>query len=419
MGSDSDSNSNTDNKSKSDSEDEKKSPTLNLTAGLNEVFSKTTLIFVVLFLVIYFVAYMVIHKFGGGSSSDGGVASDQQKAMALSRTVDFVLVALILFGCVYYLMNLKTTADGDVVRNVLVWTRDYFDNPDNLVSLPLFIIVFYSIIYLCQIPMAAGTKPYTISFLENKLWIFFGVLVVLLAFKYVLNISLNDYIMNHLIYWWDGRDTGDLSLHDKDKKDKDASGNTTTAIAATSSSDEVFNISTNVYTYEDGRAVCSAMGARLATYDEVEQAYMNGGEWCNYGWSENQMALFPTQKTTWTALQGQKGHENDCGRPGVNGGYIANPSVQFGVNCFGKRPAATDDDLTRLKANSVSPEVAAAQNDPIEQIKVQYWKNHADQFLKLNAFNRTQWNEYPTTATATATATTTSTTSTSSTSTKT
>jgi hypothetical protein len=405
MGSDSDSK--TDNKSKS--EDEKKNTTLDLKAGLNEVFSKTTLIFVVLFLVIYFVAYMVIHKFGGGSSSDGGVASDQQKAMALSRTVDFVLVALILFGCVYYLMDLKNTADGDLVRNVLVWTRDYFDNPDNLVALPLFIIIFYSIVYLCQIPMAAGTKPYTISFLENKLWIFFGLLVVLLAFKYVLNISLNDYIMNHLIYWWDGRDTGDLSLHDKDKdkdkkdkdkdkKDKDASGNKTSSDKQ--NKEEVFNISTNVYTYEDGRAVCSAMGARLATYDEVEQAYMKGGEWCNYGWSENQMALFPTQKTTWTALQGQKGHENDCGRPGVNGGHIANPSVQFGVNCFGKRPAATDDDLTRLKANSVSPEVAAAQNDPIEQIKVQYWKNHADQFLKLNAFNRTQWNEYPTTSTS-------------------
>ena len=30
------------------------------------------------------------------------------------------------------------------------------------------------------------------------------------------------------------------------------------------------------------------------------------------------------------------GHENDCGRPGVNGGYIANTNAKYGVNCFGK-----------------------------------------------------------------------------------
>jgi hypothetical protein len=36
-------------------------------------------------------------------------------------------------------------------------------------------------------------------------------------------------------------------------------------------------------------------------------------------------------------LQKIKGHEHDCGRPGVNGGYIANPLVKFGVNCYGNK----------------------------------------------------------------------------------
>jgi hypothetical protein len=31
------------------------------------------------------------------------------------------------------------------------------------------------------------------------------------------------------------------------------------------------------------------------------------------------MALFPTQKETWDKLQKIKGHEHDCGRPGING----------------------------------------------------------------------------------------------------
>jgi hypothetical protein len=36
------------------------------------------------------------------------------------------------------------------------------------------------------------------------------------------------------------------------------------------------------------------------------------------------MALYPTQYNTWKELQKIKGHENDCGRPGINGGYMIN-----------------------------------------------------------------------------------------------
>ena len=37
--------------------------------------------------------------------------------------------------------------------------------------------------------------------------------------------------------------------------------------------EEVFNISNNLYSYQDAKAVCKAMGSRLATYDEIEDAY--------------------------------------------------------------------------------------------------------------------------------------------------
>ena len=100
---------------------------------------------------------------------------------------------------------------------------------------------------------------------------------------------------------------------------------------------EVFHIKGNKYTYDEADALCRAYGAELADYKQVEDAYNAGGEWCSYGWSKNQHALFPTQMSTWKKLQDTKGHENDCGRPGVNGGYIENPNVRFGVNCFGKK----------------------------------------------------------------------------------
>jgi len=89
--------------------------------------------------------------------------------------------------------------------------------------------------------------------------------------------------------------------------------------------------------FDDAKNVCGSYGARLANYDEIENAYNNGAEWCNYGWSDGQMAFFPTQKDTWSVLQRNKKHANDCGRPGVNGGYMGNPYIKFGVNCFWKK----------------------------------------------------------------------------------
>jgi len=74
---------------------------------------------------------------------------------------------------------------------------------------------------------------------------------------------------------------------------------------------QVFNVPENQYNYENAKALCTAYGSRLATYQEVEDSYKNGGEWCNYGWSDGQMALFPTQQTTFDNLQQIKGHEHD------------------------------------------------------------------------------------------------------------
>jgi hypothetical protein len=66
---------------------------------------------------------------------------------------------------------------------------------------------------------------------------------------------------------------------------------------------QVFNIPGNDYDYINAQALCAAYGSRLATYPEIENAYSNGGEWCNYGWSEGQMALFPTQLKSFEKLQ--------------------------------------------------------------------------------------------------------------------
>jgi len=102
---------------------------------------------------------------------------------------------------------------------------------------------------------------------------------------------------------------------------------------------EVFHIADNQFTYDEASAVCAAYGAQLATLEQVMESYNHGAEWCGYGWSAGGMALYPTQKATWTELQREidPGKRTACGRPGVNGGYME-PSNKFGVNCFGHKP---------------------------------------------------------------------------------
>jgi len=152
---------------------------------------------------------------------------------------------------------------------------------------------------------------------------------------------------------------------------------------------QVFNIPGNYYTYKDAGAICDAYGAELATYQQIEGAYNNGGEWCNYGWSDNQLALFPTQQDTYNELQTIKGHENDCGRPGINGGFIANPDVRFGVNCYGYKPKINSEEEELMKNTTPYPET----KEEIEmQNRVDYWKNKVDNIL-VSPFNYNTWSQ--------------------------
>jgi hypothetical protein len=119
---------------------------------------------------------------------------------------------------------------------------------------------------------------------------------------------------------------------------------------------QVFNISKNSYTYYDAEPLCKALGAELATYDQVKEAYGKGADWCNYGWVKGQMAVYPTQTDTWEQLQtGPEDQRDACGRPGVNGGFFDNPELRFGVNCYGLKPDQKDHDITAITSGEGAP----------------------------------------------------------------
>ena len=153
---------------------------------------------------------------------------------------------------------------------------------------------------------------------------------------------------------------------------------------------QVFNIPGNYFGYEDAKSVCTAYGARLASYDEVENAYNDGAEWCNYGWSRGQMALFPTQKDTYNKLQKIKDHKHDCGIPGINGGYMGNPELKFGVNCYGDKPPITQEEEQLMTLGTLYPK---SEKDIILEKQVDFWKSKLHDIL-ISPFNKTSWSRF-------------------------
>ena len=105
---------------------------------------------------------------------------------------------------------------------------------------------------------------------------------------------------------------------------------------------EVFHIENQEYTYDQSKCKCASYGGRLATKDEVTNAYNNGANWCSYGWTEGQNAFYPVQKCYYDALSEDddfmENSDKYCGKPGLNGGHFSDSQLKFGVNCYGVKP---------------------------------------------------------------------------------
>jgi len=149
---------------------------------------------------------------------------------------------------------------------------------------------------------------------------------------------------------------------------------------------QVFNVSSNKYTYYDAEPLCKALGAELATYDQVKDAWSKGADWCNYGWIKGQMAVYPTSDDSFNKLQkGPAEQHLACGRPGVNGGYFDNPELRYGVNCYGSKPSKENHDaMGAVTATPTSPD--ALEFDK----KVAEYKLDADT-IGIMPFNTNKW----------------------------
>jgi hypothetical protein len=371
---------------------------------LDTLFNNSMNTMLLTFLVIYLLAYLVFRVF----------MKSENYIPKIYRVLDVSFIGiLILNGLItFYFIS---QANLDIIQNIKTNIENVFENSYTIVHSIIFLIVFNLVLLIFRIPINTEDSPLFVSLLMN------GAIIVLILssiawfFSNYLGISIfdnsiwsmakkSDISGNALV-----KGNVDISVNTLVKGNVAISGNTLVkgnvaiSVNTTKSADnhydvykpknEVFNISNNLYTYEDARAICTAYGARLATYDEVEESYNKGGEWCNYGWSEDQLALFPTQKLTWFKLQRNPNHKNDCGRPGVNGGYMSNPYIRFGVNCYGKKPDPTEKDKSKLNYN-IEDNIPKTPEEMILDKKVEFWKENSEKLLNLNSFNYNKWSEY-------------------------
>ena len=272
-------------------------------------------------------------------------------------------------------MEVNTTTTTDPVN--------YYNNLNTFIMNPMvFIIVLLIIIAFFVLSSSLGNKDSS-SASDGNGQNFMGIIIVAIlvvliivnALQYFFSISVTAYI-------------NDIFTN-KPKIDivVDQSAYQSAPVPEIRFKKQVFNIPGNYYSYDNAKALCQAYGSNLATYKQIEDSYKNGGEWCNYGWSDGQMALFPTQQKTFDNLQNIEGHEHDCGRPGVNGGYMSNPKIKFGVNCYGYKPKITSDEEELMNNSTPYPKTA---EDIAFQKRVDFWKNHVDKIL-VSPFNYDTW----------------------------
>ena len=289
-------------------------------------------------------------------------------------------------------------------------------NPWSLIFLSVIIVVYYLIFSTLGGSSGDGTyeggSNFSFGVLEVIIWGLFILLLLLNGLYYFFNLDVAASIKHFFSpqpevvvgvtsnkpkdgkhNGEDGKHNGEGGKHNGEDGKHNGEGSTDGKYGHDQNGensipgDQVFHVPGNELVYDEAKAVCSAYGGRLATYEEVESAYENGGEWCSYGWSDNQMALFPTQKQSWDKLQTIKGHENDCGRPGVNGGYIDNPAVRFGANCVGYKPKMTAADETAMEAGTLYPKTA---KDVEFDRRVDYWRKKLPEVV-VAPFNKTSW----------------------------
>ena len=183
-------------------------------------------------------------------------------------------------------------------------TYDYINNlganPTILLIVTSIIIIYYLIFSSLGITTSNNSQNNGsgIAFIEALMWAVFILLLLLNGSRYFFGINVTASLQKMLTK----EPEVDIVIHNP-QKDEESKPKKPESVPEITVKNQTYHIPGNKYSFDDAKALCKAYGARLASYKELEDAYKEGAEWCSYGWSDGQMALFPTQMSTWKNRQ--------------------------------------------------------------------------------------------------------------------
>ena len=270
-----------------------------------------------------------------------------------------------------------------LVNNI---TQDFYNNLNTLGSNPFVLIVLIVIIMIYYIIFSFLGSSYNYGgntsnsnqtsghyIIEALLWGIFILLIFVNGLAYFFNINVvtefkNLFSQKPEINIKSVVDQPDISMNFK----------------------EVYHVPGNRFTYHDAKAVCKAFDGELASYNQLTEAHKNGASWCSYGWTKDQLGLYPTSQSDWTKLQDKEGHEYDCGLPGINGNYVPNPHTKLGSNCYGVKPKQS-----QLEKDYISKDLyPKTTKELLFEQRVQFWKDRISNVL-ISPFNHSNWFKVP------------------------
>lgn len=142
---------------------------------------------------------------------------------------------------------------------------------------------------------------------------------------------------------------------------------------------EVFHISNQVYNYQEALCKAESYGAKLATKQQMINAYNSGANWCSYGWCEGGLAYYPVQQRYFNKYPLAR---FKCRKPGLNGG-VFNRGLKFGINLYGIKPKGA----VPIRPSPPTRKDFCERKGVKELVAV----NDADD---IASFNKKQWSMY-------------------------
>jgi hypothetical protein len=205
------------------------------TVSLSTIFTGKNLLIFIIILAIYGVLYYVIHSYNKGANPMG-------TQLALSRSIDVFICIIILVGTILWYMSLTEYEKSHLVVYNVKFFKEFFDTPNVTLYILGGTLIFYLLIYICQVPMTKDTKPKTILFIEYHIWVVLAIQIILVGLNYLFGFHLIDWLFSDKLIDWLGTiknpEVDDI-IRLKSSKDEPGKTSETTDRSGVS---EVFNV---------------------------------------------------------------------------------------------------------------------------------------------------------------------------------